>query len=76
MGSIFRRIQWEGYLLRRICIGQNFLVWHPSWQAKGYLKNVVLLKLFPILVALEHWGEFFRNYKLLILKIPSSHRFN
>lgn len=35
--------------------------WSPSWQAKGYLRNIVLLELFPIIVALEIWGHSFQE---------------
>lgn len=38
---------------------------------KVFCKNVVLLELFPIVVALELWGEFFRNRRLL--DFPLSH---
>lgn len=40
--------------------------WNPTWQVKGYLKNIVLLELFPIIVAIEIWGSFFRNKRILI----------
>lgn len=40
--------------------------WHGSWKQKGFLKNIVLLELFPIVVALELWGASFRNRRILI----------
>lgn len=39
-------------------------LWHHSWRTRGYLKNVVLLELFPILVALEICGELLRNKRI------------
>ena len=38
--------------------------WPNTWKEAGFLKNLVLLKLFPIVVALELWGESFRNSKV------------
>ena len=38
--------------------------WPESWRAAGFLRNLVLLELFPIVVAMELWGEFFRNKKV------------
>lgn len=31
--------------------------WSEPWISKGYCANLVLLKLFPIIVALEIWGD-------------------
>lgn len=33
-------------------------LWHPFWYIKVFLKNLVPLELFPILLALEIWGDF------------------
>ncbi|XP_077309889.1 pancreatic lipase-related protein 2-like [Lithobates pipiens] len=38
--------------------------WPPEWDEAGVLKNLVLLELFPIVVAMEIWGESFRNLKV------------
>lgn len=40
--------------------------WNPKWQQKGLLKNIVLLELFPIIVALKIWGHYFKNKRILI----------
>lgn len=40
--------------------------WNPKWQQKGLLKNIVLLELFPIIVALEIWGPYFKNKRILV----------
>lgn len=39
--------------------------WNPAWKLKGYLKNSVLIELFPILVAIELWGTYFKNRQIL-----------
>lgn len=39
--------------------------WNQAGWCKGYLKNSVLPELFPILVAIEIWGDSFRNKKIL-----------
>lgn len=38
--------------------------WPTTWVEAGFLKNLVLLELFPIVVAMEIWGESFRNLKV------------
>lgn len=38
--------------------------WPSSWVEKGWVKNLALLELFPILVASVLWGEVFRNKKI------------
>lgn len=38
--------------------------WPLAWQEAGFLQNLVLLELFPIVVAMEIWGEAFRNLKV------------
>lgn len=38
--------------------------WPLAWQDAGFLKNLVLLDLFPIVVAMELWGESFKNLKV------------
>lgn len=40
--------------------------WCPRWQGEGYLKNIVLLELFPLIVALEIWGYYFKNKRILV----------
>ncbi|XP_077338353.1 uncharacterized protein LOC143983017 [Lithobates pipiens] len=40
--------------------------WPRSWEVAGLLGNLVLLELFPIVVALELWGAEFCNLKLRI----------
>ncbi|XP_077309137.1 uncharacterized protein LOC143928250 [Lithobates pipiens] len=40
--------------------------WPRSWKEAGFLGNLVLLELFPIVLALELWGESCRNLKLRI----------
>lgn len=40
--------------------------WPDYWIRQDATKNVVLLELFPILVALELWGESFANRQILV----------
>lgn len=40
--------------------------WPFRWKHLGFLKNSVLLELFPIVVAIEIWGEYFSNHRILI----------
>lgn len=40
--------------------------WPQSWERAGFLGNLVLLELFPVVLALELWGEACRNLKLRI----------
>lgn len=37
--------------------------WPVSWDEKGWVKNLLLLELFPILVTVVIWGDLFRNQK-------------
>lgn len=39
--------------------------WPHYWFSMGYMKNIVLLELFPILVSLELWGIHLHNSRLL-----------
>ena len=41
-------------------------LWPQVWKEKGHTKNIVLLELFPIVVALEIWGAFFKGKRILI----------
>ncbi|XP_040294444.1 uncharacterized protein LOC121005739 [Bufo bufo] len=38
--------------------------WPESWVRKGWVKNVALLELFPIVLAVTLWGEKFRHKKV------------
>lgn len=38
--------------------------WPDSWKVAGLLKNMVLLELFPLVLAVEYFGESFRNLKV------------
>ena len=38
--------------------------WPGAWQVAGLVSNLVLLELFPVVVALEIWGAEFRNLKV------------
>lgn len=38
--------------------------WPDSWVSKGYCTNLVLLELFPILVALDVWGDRLRDKRI------------
>lgn len=40
--------------------------WPDYWIRQDATQNVVLLELFPILVALELWGESFANRQILV----------
>lgn len=40
--------------------------WPDLWFQKGFTKNIVLLELFPVLVAICIWGEHFRNRRILL----------
>lgn len=40
------------------------VAWLDSWISKISMKNVVLLELFPILVAMELWGACFANRRI------------
>lgn len=41
--------------------------WPLTWQEAGFLQNLVLLELFPIVVAMEIWGESFRNLRSILI---------
>ena len=41
-------------------------VWPDRWVSNGFCKNIVLLELFPVVVALEIWGPMFANRRLLV----------
>lgn len=38
--------------------------WPEAWSTAGWLKNLALLELFPIVLAVEIWGSAFRNKKV------------
>lgn len=38
--------------------------WPRSWIAADLIGNMVLLELFPVVLALEIWGESFQNSKI------------
>lgn len=38
--------------------------WAAEWREAGFLKNLVLLELFPVVVALLLWGDLFSNKKV------------
>ncbi|XP_040186277.1 uncharacterized protein LOC120918659 [Rana temporaria] len=38
--------------------------WPDSWRKAGFLKNLVLLELFPVVLAMELWGEEWKNLKV------------
>lgn len=40
--------------------------WPPFWISNRYIKNVVLLEIFPVVVALEIWGQQFANKRIII----------
>lgn len=48
------------YLQGSWCAGR----WPQEWRDLGYVTNLALLELFPIVVAVELWGDFFRNKKI------------
>lgn len=35
--------------------------WPQSWERSGFLRNLVLLELFLVVLAVELWGEACRN---------------
>lgn len=39
-------------------------VWPEVWKAKGYCVNLALLELFPLVVALELWGDRLRDRRI------------
>lgn len=41
-------------------------IWPEPWVRTGVTRNVVLLELFTILVALELWGPVFANRRILV----------
>lgn len=41
-------------------------VWPDKWVQLGLVKNIVLLEMFPVLVAVFIWGELFRNKRILL----------
>lgn len=40
--------------------------WYDSWLTAGLNRNMVLLALFPVVVAVHLWGELFRNKRILL----------
>lgn len=38
--------------------------WPAKWQEAGFLKNLVLLELSPVVVAVTIWGEYFCNKRV------------
>lgn len=38
--------------------------WPQSWVQEGFTKNLVLLELFPVVLAVELWGASFRDLKV------------
>lgn len=57
-GSVAHGAFWKNHW----CAGH----WHQSWIEGGVTKNLVLLELFPFVVAVVVWGQFFRDSMLLI----------
>lgn len=55
-----------------LCFGAYFnghwsaKVWPDLWCQSNYHKNILLLELFPVLVAIDIWGEYLRN-KIIII---------
>lgn len=41
-------------------------VWPDLWCQSGLTRNILLLELFPVLVAITIWGEFFRNKRIML----------
>lgn len=40
--------------------------WPDLWFQRGFTKNIVLLELFPVLVAIHIWGDYFKNKRILL----------
>lgn len=40
--------------------------WPDLWVQLGLVKNILLLELFPVLVALCIWGQFFKNKRIVL----------
>lgn len=38
--------------------------WPQSWKEAGLVKNMLLFERFPVVLAVELWGESFRNLKV------------
>ncbi|XP_053570053.1 uncharacterized protein LOC128660298 isoform X1 [Bombina bombina] len=49
------------YFQGRWCAGE----WPESWKEMGWIKNLVLLELFPIVVAMELWGGELANRTII-----------
>ncbi|MES9882579.1 MAG: hypothetical protein ABW185_17050 [Sedimenticola sp.] len=43
----------------------TYAAWPGSWHEHGLTKDITMLELFPILVALHIWGEELRNKKII-----------
>ncbi|XP_053556935.1 uncharacterized protein LOC128648362 [Bombina bombina] len=39
--------------------------WPADWKEKGWIKNMTLLELFPIIVAIELWGHVLENKRII-----------
>ncbi|CAJ0938555.1 unnamed protein product [Ranitomeya imitator] len=40
--------------------------WDQSWIDVGITRNLVLLELFPVIVSIEIWGDFFKNKRIIL----------
>lgn len=43
-----------------------FAPWPADWVSRGFCTNIVLLELFPLIVASKIWGEQFVNRRILV----------
>ena len=41
-------------------------VWHQEWLQEDILQNLVLLELFPVVVSVVIWKEFFENKRIMV----------
>jgi hypothetical protein len=41
------------------------LVWPAQWELSGILTDITFLELFPVVVALNIWGYYLRNKKII-----------
>ncbi|XP_066431505.1 uncharacterized protein [Eleutherodactylus coqui] len=72
MGEVSSNVDWElytdaagsagfgAYFQGRWCAGE----WPEQWKQEGLVRNLVLLELFPIVVAITLWGNHFRDRKV------------
>jgi hypothetical protein len=42
------------------------LVWPVQWELSGILTDITFLEPFPVVVALNIWGYYLRNKKIII----------